>query len=388
MLKTISLGFLALAALHVSSANGQQPQATPAPDLRRAIEQVDALATSELATDNIGCITIGIVSGGKLSWTKSYGYADTPKKTPADKDTVYRIASITKQFTAVMLLQLVEQGKVGLSDPVEKYLPDVNKLQKRFTNAPPITLIQLATHTSGLDRNPDDDQLVYGKGPVSEWEENLLSTILLTSFIYEPGTRYSYSNIGYAILGLALSRAAGEPYVEYIHKHILKPLGMSQTAFSLDERMQEHRAKGFLIENGKVDADEPELEEREGRGWRQPNGGLYSTVEDLARFVAFELGAENAAVLDKKTLESNFARVQSADTGFNYGYGIGFQVRRCCGNLVAIGHDGVLAGYQTSAWFDPKTHVGVVTLTTRQEKFLGLRALGLVVNSGQTTGKD
>ena len=385
-LKTILLTTLTIAVLSVSPAYGQQAQAPQTPDLRKAIEQVDALSAGELATDNIGNITIGIVSDGKLVWTKSYGYADTEKKIPASKDTVYRIASITKQFTALMLLQLVEQGKVRLSDPVEKYLPEVNKLQKRFPNAPPITLIQLATHTSGLDREPDDDKLLYGTGPVSEWEKKLVATIPLTSYLYEPGTRYSYSNVGYAILGLALSRAAGEPYVEYVQKRILKPLGMSQTAFSLDEGMQKNRAKGFLIENGKVDAETPELYERDGRGWRIPNGGLYSTVEDLARFVAFELGAENAAVLSKKTLESNFVRVQSANIDFSYGYGLGFQVRRR-GNLVAVGHDGVSAGYRCSAWFDPKTRLGVVTLTTRLEKWLGLRALEIIVNSGQTPDK-
>jgi CubicO group peptidase (beta-lactamase class C family) len=380
MLKAILLSLLVIAATPIPAEYSQQKPAIQTAELSKAIEQVDALAASEIAKDNIGSITIGVVSGGKLVWTKSYGYADTEKKAPANRDTVYRIGSITKQFTALMLLQLVEQGKVHLSDPVEKYLPEVKKLQNPFAGAPPITLIQLATHTSGLDREPDDEQMLYIKGPVSEWEKKLIATIPLTRFINEPGTRYSYSNIGYAILGLALSRAAGEPYVEYIQKHILKPLGMDQTGFTLDERMKENRARGFLIENGKVDAEEPERQEREGNGWRVPNGRLYSTVGDLARFVAFELGEEQANVLSKKLLEANFERVNSAFSEFTYGYGVGFQVRRR-GNLVAIGHDGVLAGYQCSAWIDPKTRLGVITLTTRQEKFLGLRALEILANA-------
>ena len=384
MLKAILLTLLAIAAAPIPTAYNQERPATQMPALDRAIEQVAALVAAEIAKDNIGSITIGVVSGGKLVWTRSYGYADTDKKLPASKDTVYRIGSITKQFTALMLLQLVEQGKVRLSDPVEKYLPEVKKLQNSFAGAPPITLIQLATHTSGLDREPDDEQMLYIKGPVSEWEKKLIPTIPLTRFINEPGTRYSYSNIGYAILGLALSRAAGEPYVEYVQRHILKPLGMSQTGFSLDERMKENRAKGFLIEDGKVDAEEPERQEREGNGWRVPNGRLYSTVEDLARFMAFELGEEHASVLSKKRLEANFERVNSAFSDFTYAYGIGFQVRRR-GNVVAIGHDGVLAGYQCSAWIDPKTRLGVITLTTRQEKFLGLRALEILANAQQTS---
>ena len=365
---------------------GQQTQAKQPVDLSTAIAQVDALADAEFSKDKIGCITIGIVSGSDLIWTKSYGYADTSKKTSATKDTGYRIGSITKQFTSLMLLQLVEQEKVHLSDPVEKYLPEVNKLRNRMTGAPPITLIQLATHTSGLDREPDDDEVVYGKGPVAEWEKNLIASIPLTSYIYEPGTRYSYSNIGYSILGLALSRAAGVLYVEYVQEHILKPLGMSHTAFSLNEQMEEKRARGFLIENGKVDAEEPERQERDGRGWRVPVGALYSTLGDLVRFVSFELGLGPEGVLSKKALSANFERVNSANSNFSYGYGVGFQARRL-GNVIGLGHDGVLAGYQCSAWIDPKSRLGVITLTTRQEKFLGLRALEVLSHSTQRSDK-
>lgn len=388
MFNTILITFLALAILPAPTMYGRtQPQRTAQnSQLPKAIEQVDALATAELAEENIGGITIGVVSGGKLVWTKSYGYADVARKRAVTKDNVFAVGSIAKQFTALMLLQLVERGKVRLSDPVEKYLPEVKKLENRFADAPPITLIQLATHTSGLDREPDDEQMLYIKGPVSEWDKKLVATIPLTRFIHEPGTRYSYSNIGYAILGAALGRAAGEPYVEYIEKHIFKPLGMSRTAFSLDERMEENRIKGFLIENGKVDAEEPERQVREGRGWRVPSGGLYSTVEDLARFVAFELGEENAAVLGKKTLEANFGRVYSALSDFNYGYGIGFQFFRR-GSLNALGHTGILAGYQCSVWIDPKTRLGVITLTTRQEKDLGLRALEILADVNRTSGK-
>ncbi len=102
--------------------------------------KIDSLATAQMEKDTIGCVNIGIVRNGKLYWMKSYGYADIQKKIPASKDLVFPIGSITKQSTSVMLLQLVEQGKVRLSDPVEKYLPEVNKMQNKFIGAPPITL--------------------------------------------------------------------------------------------------------------------------------------------------------------------------------------------------------------------------------------------------------
>jgi CubicO group peptidase (beta-lactamase class C family) len=373
-----------LPAVSALSLYALQPlKAAQNPILPKAIERVDALVGTELASDNIGGITIGIVSGGQLVWTKSYGYADVARTKPLARHNVFAIASITKQFTALMLLQLVERGTVRLSDPVDRYLPEVRMLRPGLlATTPSITLAQLATHTSGLDRNGDDDQNLYGVGPPSQWESKLLATIPVTRFIHEPGARYSYSNVGYAILAAALARAAGVPYVEYVQDRILKPLGMSQTTFVLDQRMEANRARGFLIEDGKVDAEEPERQVRDGRGWRVPSGGLYSTVDDLARFVAFELGAEAAGVLSQKTLQDNLQRVGSAYSDFSYGYGIGFQVRRR-GNLVALGHDGVIAGYHSSTWIDPKTRLGMIVLTTKQEKFLGLRALEVLADANR-----
>ena len=382
--RTILLAVLAVALVCVHGSRCQQTQPSESPDLHKAIEQVDALAAAEIAKDNIGSITIGIISGGSLVWTKSYGYADMGKKIPATKDTVYRIGSITKQFTALMLLQLAEQGKVRLSDPVEKYFPEVNKLQGRFPNAPPITLVQLATHTSGLDREPDDEQRKYIYGSVSDWEKQLMAAIAHTSYIHEPGTRYSYSNIGYAILGAALARAAAKPYTDYIQERILSPLGMTHTAFTPTDQIRPNLAKGYLIEGGKVDAVTPERE-HQGRGWKVPNGALYSTVGDMARFMAFEMGEEHANVLKKKTLEDNLERVDSAYSDFTYGYGIGFQLRRR-GNLISLGHDGVVAGYQSSAIFDPKTRLGVIVLCTRKEN-LAFRALEILANANRTPDK-
>ena len=119
------LGTFLLIAVAVASGKAQPPTPAQASLSPKAIEQVDALVTGELAADNIGGVTIGIVSKGRLAWTKSYGYADVARTIPLTKDHVFAIGSITKQFTALMLLQLVEQGTVRLSDPVEKYLPEI-----------------------------------------------------------------------------------------------------------------------------------------------------------------------------------------------------------------------------------------------------------------------
>ena len=112
--------------------------------------------------------TLGLVRPNGLVWPKSYGYADIAAKKPANADTVYRIGSITKQFTALMLLQLVHEGGGYFSDPVEKYFPEIHQVKNEYKNAAPITLLQLANHTSGLDVEPDIIA-TYTKGQLADW---------------------------------------------------------------------------------------------------------------------------------------------------------------------------------------------------------------------------
>ncbi len=181
----------------------------------RQCKQIDAMASGEFARSPMGSLTVGVISGDKLVWTKSYGNAESKMSLIANQDTVYRIGSITKMFTATMLEQLVEAGKVQLADPVEKYFPEVNLVQKRYKDAPPITLLQLATHTSGLSREPDHTA-TYVTGEPEVWKETLIAALPHVHYESEPGKRYSYSNIGYAVLGAALEQAAGRPYLEYL----------------------------------------------------------------------------------------------------------------------------------------------------------------------------
>ena len=371
-------------------AAGGRPQATAASavpaDLAPAIDTIDKMVAGEFARDNLGSVTVGVVADGRLVWTRSYGYADMEKKLPATADSVYRIGSITKQFTALMLLQLVEQGKVHLSDPVERYFPEVNQVRGRPAGAPPITLVQLATMTSGLDREPADLD-TYLKGPVAEWEKVLISALPQTKYAYEPDTHYFYSNIGYAILGAALGRAAGQMYTQYVQQHIFTPLAMAHTAFEPNPTIAPAITKGYAVlraraattsaeqaaEAGRrpagssqanatftIDTETP-AREHQGRGYKVPNGAIYTTVGDLARFVAFELGADVPGVLKRATLEDNYTRVNSSNGTLQTGYGIGFQLSRS-GDVVIYGHGGSVAGYNASAHFERTSRTGVVVL--------------------------
>jgi CubicO group peptidase (beta-lactamase class C family) len=291
-------------------------------------------------------------------------------KVSANPDTVYRIGSITKQFTALMLLQLVHDGKVHFSDPVEKYFPEVNKVKGRLQGAPPITLIQLATHTSGIAVEPEHLDK-YLKGPVSDWEKVLIAALDETRYALEPGTQFLYSNIGYAILGAALSRAAGQSYVEYVQTRVFKPLGMTDTAFEPNDRIRARIARGYVFRNGEVDRETAE-HEHQGRGYKVPNGAIYTTVGDLSKFLIFELGGGPESVLDNLSLEQNFRRVITAGADLLNGYGLGFSLMRGHNDLVLVGHNGGVAGYQASAFFNRKSKTGVIILRNalgRDDKF-------------------
>lgn len=338
------------APVHIKSAG----------ELSGALSRVDQMFAAEYAKDNLASVTVGVISGPDLIWTKSYGFADIEKNLPATKDSSYRIGSITKQFTAVMLLQLADQGKVHLSDPVEKYFPEVRKVANPFPSASPITLVQLATHTSGLDREPGDTE-TYLTGQVADWEKTLLAGLSHTKFIFEPGTHYSYSNIGYAILGAALSRAVGQPYIEYVQQHIIGPLGMVHTAFEQNSEILSTLARGYIIRQGVANPKPAAKDLRDGRGYKIPNGALFTTVGDLAKFVSFEMGDGPESVLKKSILADNRTRVNSSDGTLSHGYGVGFMLGRE-GDLISVGHGGAVAGYVAGAYFNPPSHTGFIFL--------------------------
>ena len=355
MLRRAWVAVVAVVALFAAAPAARQ--AVP-PDYASALQQIDALAAEAHRAGSLGGMTVGVVAGPRLVWTKSYGYANAETKLDASAETVYRIGSITKQFTALMLLQLAEQGAVRLTDPVEKYVPELAAIPKFHGSAPAITLVQLATMTSGLAREtkgPSD----HSMGPVNVWTQRVLASLPQTSYQHEPGTQYLYSNIGYATLGLALERAAKRPFTEYVQERVIAALGMTQTGFELTPSMRKNVARGYSRREGKPDWSAAERE-LEGRGYRVPNGAIMSTVGDLAKFISFELG-EGPWIIKKETQDANFTRIHLASGSLTSGYGVGFMASRR-GILVALGHGGSTAGFRASALFDRVTKTGVIVL--------------------------
>lgn len=342
-------------------------------------QQADSIAAAEFAKDSLGSITVGIVAGPRLVWTKSYGYADRARTRLADQNTVYRVASITKQFTALMLLQLVERGKVRLSDRVDKYFPEIRTVRDSAAFGLSPTLMQLATMTSGLARDPNDKRRSQTGAPV-RWKEALATALPNTHFVRAPGTGYGYSNIGYAILGAALSRAANEDYIAYQRRHVLDPLGMSSSSFELTPALKARLATGVDYDELYKDTlnyEDAADDHENGLGWGALSGGLYSTVGDIAKLIAVALGFGPSGVIRPETLTLQHNGIVIADPALDYGYGLGFQAYRWA-DTVAVGHSGNLAGYTPMVLYDTGRKYGVIVLRS---------AAGGNADSGRLAGR-
>jgi len=340
---------LSLALWHVSSPGLAAERVTQTPS-SLAYRQIESEIGEEFARGKGGALALGVIQDGRLVWSKSYGFSGAAAKVPASSQTIYGILSVTKVATGLMLLQLVEQGVVHLTDPVERYVPEVHQIANPFTWSPPVTLIQLATMTGGIG---DHAPLEHPRS--SSWDQNLIAVMPYLKFDFEPGTRRRYANISYAILGLALSRAAHRPYAQYVERAIFRPLGMNDTHFSVSrsERSRLAYPQGL-----------PPV-----FSWEQsellPAAGVFSTLEDMTKLMRFQLGLGPQAVLSASALEDSYRLVVPSDGDLQYGDGIGVAaVRSSDSNLAALGHGGHGLGYIAVYEFDRSERSGIIVLST------------------------
>lgn len=326
-------------------------------EVASAICLLEAWIESQMAYRGLPGMSIGIVYDQELIWSKGFGFADIDKKVAATPGTIYRIASISKVFTATAIMQLRDQGKLKLDDPVEKHLPWF-ALKNRAADAPPITIRHLLTHTAGLPRESASPYWTDFKFPT---REQMIKTLPTQEAAYPPETKWKYSNLGLALAGEIVAAVSGEPFDAYVQKHILDPLGMrSSSSANMPESHKLKLATGYgrRLPEGKREVRP--FTDAQGIG---PAAGFASTVEDLARFASLQLRdgpVAGSPVLKPSTLKE-MHRVQWVMDDWKSGRGLGFHiVHREDGDLV--GHGGWVAGYQTALYFRPKDKIAVVAL--------------------------
>jgi CubicO group peptidase (beta-lactamase class C family) len=323
-----------------------------------ALASFSQTIAQDVERDAVGGIVVGVAVDGDLIWARGFGWADRDARTPLGSASISRTGSISKSITALLMMRLVERGVIRLDDPVSRYLPEIRGLAQPRAGASEVTFRHLASHTAGLVREPALEGAAVG--PIASWEAKVLASIPTTAFDSVPGARYQYSNIGFGILGLALSRAAGRPFMELVEQEIFTPLGMTGSTFVVGEDLMPRLAKGYQNSgDGRIDADTPAAEHA-GRGYKVPNGGVYSTVADLARFAGALSGVPGLDVISEKSL-SEMLRVQTPESPTN-GYGLGLTIEVEEGGRRLASHGGSVAGYTAHLAFDPDARIAVVLL--------------------------
>lgn len=308
-------------------------------------KRLDELFTKNFTSTYPGCAVL-VAKGGQIVYNKAFGSADLELKVPLSSDMVFKLGSITKQFTAVAILQLVEQGKVSLQDSVQKFIPDFPSKEQI------ITIENLLTHTSGIK---DFMQIDYSNPYMERWDftpKQLIDSFKTYPLEFPPGTKYSYSNSGYFLLGYIIERVSGKSYQTYVQEAILTPLALAHTYFDDPNAIIPYRVKGYRKEK----------EAFKNADFLSPSiayaaGSLLSTTEDLFKW---HRGVLAYKLIRKETLEKAFTPFR-LKSGSEISYGYGWQLMNQ-GHVKSIEHGGKIYGFTTNAMYYPEQDVFIATL--------------------------
>jgi CubicO group peptidase (beta-lactamase class C family) len=330
-----------------------------------ALSEIDALLQAAYQPNEPGAAIIAVCQGQPV-FRKGYGLANLEHGIPITPDTVFRLASITKQFTAVATLMLVEQGLLALDDPITRFWPDYP------THAHTITVEHLLTHTSGIRSYTDMPEWP----PL--WRKDFQVQELIDFFKYQPmqfapGTRWAYNNSGYHLLGAIIEQLSGLSYEAFMRQRIFEPLGMRQSCYDQPARIIPKRAAGYQKgEHGYSNAEYLSM--------TQPYaaGALASTVDDLA---IWDRALADGKLLQQATLERAWTPYRLADGSLtNYGYGWHISTWQ---GLPTMEHSGGIHGFATYALRMPSEQAFVAVLSNNpgatSNELLALKVAALLI---------
>ena len=344
MLKLSPLCLAAVLLLQVPMAAVQAAPVAAAVD-QAVAARIDAMVAPYYKARDPGA-TLIVTKDGKTLLRKAYGMADVANEVPMQPGATMRLGSITKQFTSAAILMLAEEGKLSVSDPINKFLPDYPMHGKN------ITIEHLLTHTSGI--------VSYTNKPnfMEQMNKNLSVAQMIDSFKddplqFEPGARYAYNNSGYFLLGAIIEKVSGQPYASFVEQRIFTPLGMRHSAYEGQERDLSQRAAGHSQEKGN-------FEPSASLSMSQPYaaGSLVSTVDDLARWDA----AVSSGKLLKAASWAQAFKPYTLTDGKSTNYGYGWAVGKLRGATV-IAHGGGINGFSTYALRIPEKNIYVALLS-------------------------
>ncbi len=356
-------GVLAVAAAVSASAAASQAQGPPDAPFVAAADGYGALVATlepfierELAEKGIPGLSIALVDDQRIVWARGFGIANPRDSAPATAATVYRIGSVSKLFTNIGVMRLVERGALDLDAPVMRYIPDFSP-HNPFTARQPVTLRELLTHRSGLPLEAPVGSYVDSSGPSLA---ATISSLNEAALAYRPGSHTKYSNAGVATAGYAIERASGLPFATFMDREVMQPLGLRHSGFALTPDMVPQLAAGTMWTY-------------EGRRFLAPTFpfgeapaiSMYSSVTDLSRFMSVLFTGGRSArgqVLSPATLAEMW-RPQYDTTVDGVRYGLGFAISSLDGHR-SVGHNGSVYGFATELDALPDDRLGVAVITT------------------------
>lgn len=329
---------------------------------------IDRLYKEHAQKNHFPALVYGIVADGQLVYSGSIGFINIKKQTPATTSSDFRIASISKSFTALAILKLRDEGKLRLDDAAAQYIPELKNIKYLAADAPVITIRHLLSHAAGF---PEDNP--WGDRQLADTDADLVNLAQHVSFSNVPGVAYEYSNLGFALLGKIITNITKMPYQQYITKYILEPLGMTHTYYEYAKVPTDKLALGYKWMDNEW-KEQPMLHD----GSYGAMGGLITSIEDFSKYMNLQLSAwpprstkENAVIkrssLREMQMPHNFSGI---NTGFRYNsgracvtssaYAYGLRWSIDCDNKIFVGHSGGLPGFGSNWTILPDYGIGVV----------------------------
>lgn len=304
----------------------------------------DSLLKNEFKASEPGASAI-VVKKGEIIYKKGVGIADMELSVPVQPDMVFRIGSVTKQFTAVCILKLVSEGKLSLQDDIKKYIPDYGIKE-------PITVEHLLTHTSGIKSYTNVDSF-WKHMRTDMTPREIIRLTESDTLEFQPGAQYNYNNTAFVMLGYIIEKVSGKPYEEYLHQNIFMPLGMNNSYFGSESRIIKNRVKGYKkVEKDFFNSDYISMT------LPHAAGSIISTVEDLWKWnkALYSYKVISKEMVDKFTTPYKLTNGKST----NYGYGIA--ISSIQGSPV-YDHGGGIPGFLTFGIYMPKEEVFVAVFS-------------------------